>query len=280
MRAIIDADILRYEVGYGAEQGWRAIKEDPEAIPPFDYVRDMLNQRIGYIRGATGSDNCTLYLTEGPTFRYDIATKKPYKGNRQDKKPWHFDNLTVYLRDVLRATVCTGIEADDAMAIDQYQAEANAEDTTLCSRDKDLRQVRGRFYSWELGKQPSFGPAQVGVVGTLEIKTDKKPPKVTGTGYLWFCAQVLMGDSVDNIPGLPGVGPVAAYNVLAAVADLEYSTAEDNLVALEAVLEREYQRVYGDDWEKELTEQAQLCWIVRRLNEDGTPEVWRKGLYS
>lgn len=271
MRAIIDADILRYEVGYAAETGWRAIKDDPEALPPFDYVRDMLNQRIGYIKGATRSQFSTLYMTEGPTFREKIAVTKPYKGTRKDTKPWHYDNLTVYLRDVLGARVVTEIEADDAMAIDHVQS---ADETILCSRDKDLRQVPGEFFSWELGKQPEFQTV-VDPLGYVHLDREKSTPKLTGTGYLFFASQVLTGDTVDNIPGLPKTGPVAAYD------ELVGRTPEE----AEQVLFREYKRVYGDDWEIHLTEQAQLCWIVRRLEPEsmgvpgGTPELWRKGLY-
>jgi len=79
MKALIDADILRYEIGWGALTGWKAIT-DTEDIPPFDYVEKLLLQRIASIQEATGSDEYCLYLTEGHTFRYDIATTKPYKG--------------------------------------------------------------------------------------------------------------------------------------------------------------------------------------------------------
>ena len=279
MRAIIDGDILRYEVGFAAETGWRAIKGDPEALPPFDYVRDMLNQRIGYIRGATRASYSTIYITEGKTFREDIATVKPYKGTRVENKPWHYPNLTVYLRDVLGAKVVTEIEADDAMAIDHIQS---MDETVLCSRDKDLRQVPGPYFSWELGKQPE-SDFIVDPVGWLNLDTDKKPPKLTGAGYAFFAAQVLMGDSADNIPGLPKYGPVKVNALLSKALGSAVSLATGDipryLESLEAVLEREYNLVYGSEAEERLTEQAQLCWMTRRINPDGSPELWRKGLY-
>lgn len=280
MRALIDGDILRYEIGFAAETGWRAIKDDPEALPPFDYVRDMLNQRIGYVKGAASCHQHTLYLTEGPTFRYDIATVKPYKGNRKDNKPWHFDNLTVYMRDILNAVTVTGIEADDAMAIEQLRVKGEDEDeTVICSRDKDLRQVPGRFYSWELGRQPAYGPLHVTRLGHLSY--DAAKTKLSGSGYAFFAAQVLMGDTADNIPGLPKMGPKGAADILIPLMPGIYKTDETTIPAeLEAAVAEAYDNVYGSEGEARMEEQAKLCWIVRRLNEDGSPVVWQKGTYE
>ena len=269
MRALIDGDILRYEIGFAAETAWKAVTGDEAAIPPFDFVRDMLNQRIGYIKGAAGAHHHTIFVTEGETFRFDIAKKKPYKGNRVENKPWHFDNLTMYLKDIAKSQIVTFIEADDAMAIEHLRPKAEEEEgTIICSRDKDLRQVPGWFFSWELGRQPSYGPVHVKPEGLLNMEMEKK--KLSGNGYAFFCAQVLMGDPTDNIPGLPKMGPVGAYDLLKGLESPE---------AMEDILVQEYRRVYPDNWESELTEQAQLLWLVRRLNPDGSPELWRRGLY-
>ena len=264
MRALIDGDILRYEIGFAAETGWRAITENPDAIPPFDYVEAMLLSRIQNITMITDATEVDIYLTEGKTFREDLATLKPYKGTRKDSKPWHFNNLSVYLRDVLNCHVITGLEADDAIAVEHL----NSSDTTIiCSRDKDLRQVPGWFYSWELGKQPSFGPEEITDPGSLNFSPDSK--KLTGTGFAFFCAQMLMGDAVDNIPGLPKCGPVGAYNVLA-----DCQTKEDYINAVETLYLEHYDTAYEDY----LLEQGRLCWMTRRLHADGSPVLWEIGM--
>lgn len=268
MKALIDADILRYEVGFAAQAGWKKIT-DRDEIPPFDYVTELLNQRIEQIVVNTESNDYTLYLTEGRTFRFDLAKRRPYKGTRVVNKPWHFNNLTVYMRDVLPTVVVQNIEADDAIAIEHCTSK---EPTIICSRDKDLRQVPGMFYSWELGKQPSFGPIDVDPVGWIELSDDRK--KVTGCGFAFFCAQMLMGDRVDNIPGVDGMGPVAVANLLKG----PYSPINPFVDLLDAV-EGAYQDCYRDDWEEELVEQGRLCWIVRRLNDDGSPQIWERGMY-
>lgn len=266
MKALIDADILLHEVGYAAEVGWRGVTEGREEIPPFTYVETLLLSKIANITGMTDATDYALYHTEGRTFRYDIAKTKPYKANRKDQRPWHFKNLLVYIRDVLGSTHVPGLEADDALAIEHTRMRECGEESVLVSRDKDLRQVEGRFYSYELGKQPSFGPTNITKEGSLTLSEDGK---LTGTGNLFFYSQLLTGDAVDNIPGCKGVGPVKAYNIL--------TDEEREEPLLDRVL-KEYDRVYGDKGEDIMIEQGQLLWLVRRTNEAGEPVLWYPGL--
>jgi 5'-3' exonuclease len=270
---LIDGDILRYEVPFAAETGWKAMHpEDKDALPPFGYVVDILHKRLEDIKAACQtSEQPVIYFTTGPTFRFDIAKKKPYKGNRKEEnKPWHYKNFTVYLRDVLGAIEVTGIEADDQLAIDHTRSQGT---TILCSRDKDLRQVPGWQFSWELGKQPSFGPELITKEGWLKLSP--KRDKIVGTGLAFFYSQVLTGDATDNIPGLPNCGPVAAYQRLTEGPWLEPSTRPVQM--LSAVIEA-YREHYGASWDTELLEQGRLCWLTRRLNEDGSPQLWKIGM--
>jgi len=265
MKPLIDGDVIRYEVGYAAEVGWQHKVDDKEAIPPFSYVEEVLLSRIESIcQEVKATEEPVIYLSGPTNFRNNIATKKPYKGNRVNKKPWHFDNLTAYLKG-MGAIVTDGIEADDLIAIDHVSSNGT---TIVCSRDKDLRQLPGWFYSWELGKQPSFGPVNIDRQGTLSLSADHK--KLSGTGLAFFYAQCLIGDIVDNIPGCPNVGPVRAYEIL--------NKAHDPKRMLDAVL-TEYFDAYGPDTaEEELLQQGRLLWLVRRLNEDGSPVMWEIGM--
>jgi len=232
MNALIDADILRYEVGFAAEVGWKN-----EDRPPWDYVENMLLERIERIRHGSGANTYTLFITEGHTFRFDLATVKPYKGQRVPHQPWHYDNLTVYLRDVLGAVVVTDIEADDAMAIEQVSWNKDPTDvpdrtyknsTIICTRDKDLRQVPGWHYGWEMGAQAEFGPVFVDAEeNNLELNAQRNAIK--GTGLPFFYSQVLTGDAADNIPGLPGCGAVSAWHNLKSGDNLEMVSAVSRL---------------------------------------------------
>ena len=184
MIPLVDGDIIRYEIGFAAEAGWRYMHEgeDDVGLPDWAFVENVLNLRLDTICEDVGAtQEPILYLSEGSNFRFDIATTKPYKGTRPSNKPWHYDNLTVHLKDVLGVKLITKIEADDALCIDHL---ADPEQPTiLCSRDKDLRQCPGWFYSWELGKQAGLGPLDIDKIGYLELKPNGK---IMGTGLKYF----------------------------------------------------------------------------------------------
>lgn len=262
LQPLLDGDLIRYECGFAAEAGWRH-KTGSDELPPWSFVESVLHLRVEDIKTACKTNrDPIIYLTEGRTFRYDIAKKAPYKGQRKENKPWHYQNLTVYLRDVLGANVVTGIEADDAIAIDHVASNGT---TIVCSRDKDFRQLPGWHYSWELGRQPSFGPELIDKAGYLKLSTDRK--SLTGTGNSFHLAQILIGDRADNIPGLPSCGPVAAYEMLQG---REYEEQLDTI-------EWSYRQHYGPTYQEDLLEQGRLTWLVRRMNEDGSPQMWEIG---
>ena len=209
-----------------------------------------------------------MFFSGPENFRFDIAKKKPYKGNRGDKKPWHFKNITEYMLATMPVwTNTVPMEADDMMAIRQV---SSTEPTIICSRDKDLRQVPGKFYSWELGNQPSFGPIDISKKGSVILHNNQ----IKGTGFAFFASQVLTGDPVDNIPGLPKWGPVKTYN---AMAPLMLDTEAEPQALTDMLIEK-YTEVYGNSWEEELLEQGQLLWICRRFDQFGMPERWKIGL--
>lgn len=148
------------------------------------------------------------------------------------------------------------------------------EESIICSRDKDVKQMGLLHYSWECGKQAEWGPYFVKGFGELfpsyypeGHKLAGQMKKLLGVGDKWFYAQLLMGDSVDNIPGIKGYGPAKVFKLLEDTRNAD----EARDVAIEA-----YIKAYGlDDWHRELEEQAQLVWMVRERNPDGSLKMWR-----
>ena len=254
MQPLVDADVLRYEVGFGVETGWEGA-----GYPPFDYAAEMLDNRIANICALVeATQPPILYLTEGKNFRNDIAKKTPYK-QRAGEKPFHFKNLTAYMKAKYDTRSRDGLEADDLMSIEQ----CSRTDTIICTRDKDLRQVPGMAFAWELGNQPQFGPCLIDEFGTLSLSADGK--KLRGTGMVFFYSQCLTGDAVDSIPGLPKCGPVKAFKLLEAT--------QTSTEAFKAVLEA-YRASYGPSGDEELLEQGRLLWMTRKLHPDGSPVLW------
>lgn len=269
MQCLLDADVLRYEIGFASETAWKGMNPEQdkqwliENPPPWDMVEDMLLNRIMHIETVCEADAPSIYFFTGKTnFRNLIAKKQPYK-MRKGNKPFHYYNLTAYMKGRYEFRQEEGFEADDLMAI--YQTGRIKYGTTIiCTRDKDLRTVDGWHFGWELGNSPQFGPRYLEGYGDIALNAKRE---LKGTGAKFFFAQCIMGDATDSIPGLPGKGPVAAFEAL------RDSTTYDE--GLAAVLEA-YTAFYGEDGnpEDELLEQGQLLWMTRYLNNDGSPKLW------
>jgi 5'-3' exonuclease len=276
MHPLVDGDILVYEVGFAAETAWKGENKGVDIDvnpPPFDRCADLLDNRIRNtcaIVGATVPP--TLFLTGKENFRYDIAKRMPYKGGR-GKKPYHYKNLIAYIKGKYDYRLTEGLEADDLMAIEQTTTDSLLYgnplyrgprcETIICTRDKDLRQVAGWHYGWELGNQPQFGPERVSHLGSIALSKNRK--KIRGTGILFFYSQCLTGDGVDSIPGIDGCGPVKAYEIL------EHAKTEEE--AFRSVLAA-YRTSYPETAESELLEQGRLLHMTRGLHEDGSPILW------
>jgi len=270
MKALIDGDILVYQAAFGGEF---KDEEGEVSILSFEYVATLLDKAIADICLAVGADDYIIYLTGGENFRNAIATVKPYKGNRQKPKPFHYKNARVYLMSLPNAVMTDGIEADDAMVIEQmkdhYWKLANAEmdeychDTVICTRDKDLRMAGGWHYGWEFHLQPEFEMQWVDELGAIRYNEEKN--EIKGEGLLFFYSQLITGDATDNIPGIPRKGAKAAFLALEEC----HSEAE----AFEAVREL-YIIKYEDDWEERMLEQGRLLWMVREVDDEGQPVMW------
>lgn len=299
MRALIDADILFYEIGSSAQHldkdnldedglptlevnSWEwtqqlfddkidvICKEVEADEPPLlfitntDYINHLLNKR----RRWTGEPEKDFV----PVFRHKVAKEKPYKFGRVETKPYHFKNLVNYAMNEYECVIDeNGLEADDMMCIHQFRSEPYT--TIICSRDKDLRQCPGLHYSWECGKQRSIGPLFAGELGYLDALNEKerltikpKPPlKVFGVGAKWLYYQMIVGDTVDNIGGLKQGGPVAAFKLL--------KDCKTERECFEKVRDR--YKTTGEGWKERMKEAADLVYMIRELNEDGSWKMWR-----
>ena len=78
---------------------------------------------------------------------------------------------------------------------------------------------------------------------------------------------MLMGDMTDNIQGVKGYGDKKAYKILKGC-----ETEAQCYMAVKQV----YDKVYGDDSEARIRENADLLWMVRELHSNGEPVLWEK----
>jgi DNA polymerase I len=162
-----------------------------------------------YDRGATYL--LATFDTEEPTFRVDLFPE--YKGHR-DPPPEDLVAQLPMIDQVLNAMgvpvlKLPGYEADDIIATLSRQADERGCEVFLCSSDKDCRQLlTDRVKIQNLRKGEVLDA--VGLFADWGIRPDQV-----------IDYQTLVGDSVDNISGVPGCGAKTASKWLA-----EYGTLE------------------------------------------------------
>lgn len=164
----------------------RGVKMTMEAC-----IKDSLREASG------GSDYIVSVLLSGPgNFREELATIKPYKGNRDTAyKPHHYQAIRDYLCERWDARVIEGHEADDEASILAWMDYNNDRECVVCTIDKDLDQIPVPHYDY--AKKVYY-----------EISRD--------AGNWVFYKQTLSGDSTDNIQGMYRVGEKAAEKMLLA----------------------------------------------------------------
>lgn len=161
-----------------------------------------------------------VFDTKAPTFRHEMYPD--YKANRE-AMPEEMAGQYPMVRDVTTAFGVPilekdGFEADDIMGTLARQAEKEGILTYLATGDKDMMQLitpRVKMYSMRPGKASEVMD-EAYVAENLGLRVDQ---------IIDYMA--LTGDSSDNIPGVPKVGPKTAQKLLA-----EYDTLEniyDNL---------------------------------------------------
>lgn len=268
MKLAIDGDLIAYEAACAAD----TVDEGMERRG-LDWTMDYVDDLINRICEACEVDTPTyIFLTGKGNFRYDIATVKPYKGNRKQEKPFYLPTVRKYLEVAWNAIMVDNMEADDALSILAHRNDYK--DFIIASRDKDLKQVPCIYYAWEMGGQPEWGPDKIDIVGDIEVELvdkilkngepSKAVKKISGTGLKWFYCQCITGDSTDNIPGLEGKGATFAYNLLA-----DATTEEEMLQRVSTA----YCEKYGDKGLERLLEQGRLLWMCRE-KKNGYAVMW------
>lgn len=148
---------------------------------------------------------------QGPTFREEIFPA--YKANR-DQTPDDLVSQLPFIKRLLEARNIpvlseAGYEADDTIGLLADQAVRQELDVWIISSDKDLMQlVRDGVSMLNPMKDARYEAADV------EDFLGVKPANVTDL-------LALRGDSVDNIPGAPGIGEKGAQQLIARYGDIE-----------------------------------------------------------
>lgn len=206
----IDADFLAYMV---------AGSDDCS----FPEMQTRTRKLIDKLVHSAGASSYTLHLTPKESTkgnRKQIALLSEYQGNRKGKeKPQLLHAVRSWMSLRLGAVRHLECEADDGIAMKLYR---DPENSVICTKDKDLKMIPGKWLDWDTGELSETTDP----FGWIELKHNK----LDGRGWKFFFAQMLMGDPVDNIKGLPkyvspmgklkNIGPKTTYDVLNGITDV------------------------------------------------------------
>jgi DNA polymerase-1 len=147
----------------------------------------------------------------GPTFRHERF--EAYKATRAEMPADLVPQIPLVRRlFAVMGIPCleaAGYEADDVLATVATQAVSLGGDCVLATADKDARQLLGEHVRLlNLRNNALLGPPE------LEAEWGLRPDQVVD--YL-----ALVGDAVDNVPGIPGIGPKTASELIAKFGTLD-----------------------------------------------------------
>lgn len=253
MLAIIDADMLCYH----ACQTKRVYKEGekrlihlasdgrrmPEQLSKAEMTAALRNswtafeKSIDKIMRATFATDSMIAVKSPTNFRNDLFAE--YKMNRHAEPSQatafsvpELRKLVIMQYDGIPAEYC---EADDWIGIWSTEAAEAGDPFVICSDDKDLKCLAGLHYNLRSGSITEVTPLEA---------------------MRFYYAQLASGDSTDNIPGIPGIGPIKAAALTA-----KCTTEEE---CQEAVVGA-YFEFYGPDaWLENLLANGKLIHIFRK----------------
>ena len=178
---------------------------------PVNAVFGFTNMLARLLKDHVGTHLAVIFDAGRATFRNRIYDA--YKAQRPEP-PWELVPQFALVRDATQAFNVPAIEladweADDLIAAYTRAAVEAGGRVTIVSSDKDLMQlIRPGVVMQDPIKQKSIGPDEV------RERYGCGPEKMTDL-------LALMGDSVDNVPGVPGIGPKTACQLLSEFGDLE-----------------------------------------------------------
>ncbi|MGH1417696.1 MAG: DNA polymerase I [Hyphomicrobiaceae bacterium] len=211
-----------------------------------------------------------IFDASSKTFRNDLYPD--YKANRPPP-PEELVPQFPLIRDAVKAfnVACIeqeGFEADDLIATYAKVADAAGARVTIVSSDKDLMQlIGGNVSMFDSMKNKHFGPQEV------EVKFGVGPDKVVDV-------QALAGDSVDNVPGVPGIGIKTAAELINTYGDLDELLARAEEIKQPKRRERLIEFADQARISRDLVRLEQNVPVEVELEEAGVQEADSKTLLS
>lgn len=213
---LLDAMALIYRAHFAFSKNPRINSKGLNTGAPFGFTNSLYE----IIDKRKPSHIAVAFDTSAPTFRHEQY--EPYKANREET-PEDIKIGTPIIKDIVRAfnipvLELDGYEADDVIGTFAKKAARQGFEVFMMTPDKDYGQlVEEHIYLYK----PAFMGNGVDIMGIPEVLAKWDIERIDQVVDMLG----LQGDSVDNIPGIPSVGPKTAAKLLK-----QYGTVE-NIVA-------------------------------------------------
>ena len=189
MTLLIDGDELVFTGTVAVQQDFKFSEHQHVLVSDERDAMEYIAVKLEEYQSITGDrGKIIMCFSDYPTFRHEVYSE--YKANRIGKrKPLAFKDVAEAVRRYHDVATYPNLEADDVMGI--LATEEVHPTRVIVSGDKDMKTI----------------PCILLRNGELETISEKRADRN------WMIS-VLTGDRIDNIQGLPGVGPKTAEKIL------------------------------------------------------------------
>ncbi len=218
---LIDGHALAYRMFFAlSAEAFSVGKTGEPTNATYGFTRALLD----IITSADPPDYIAVSFDTGKTFRDELFEE--YKATRE-KMPGELRTQIERIHEVIEAfnipiLEVEGFEADDVLGTVAQQAVAQGVDVLIVTGDRDLLQLAEEHITVQLpGRR--LGDVQLYDAAAVQEKYDLTPRQLIDL-------KAMMGDTSDNIPGVPGVGEKTATKLLQ-----EYDTLESIYENLDSI---------------------------------------------
>ncbi len=195
-------------------------------------VFGFINSLLKIIRDENPDYMVIAFDTKAPTFRHQMYDE--YKSTRL-KMPDELVEQLPRIREAAEALnlpslELEGYEADDIIGTLAKEAEKKGMEVWVVSGDKDLFQLvsdKVKIYIPQKGTMPPEKLDREGVIARFGVPPEKVVDVLS-----------LMGDSSDNVPGVPGIGPKTAISLIGDFGNLDGVLANSEKIKAKGVREK------------------------------------------
>ncbi len=266
---LIDGHSIMYRAFYGMPDLTTSKGEHTNAVLGFINImfKILEEEKPNYLTVA--------FDTSHPTFRHEMFTE--YKGTRKEM-PEELRAQVPVMKEVLKAMNITviekpGFEADDILGTLAVKAERDGDEVSLVSGDRDLLQLASDKIKIRIPKTKRTGTE------IEDYLAEDVQEKYHVTPKQFIDLKGLMGDTSDNIPGVPGVGEKTAGKLIEAYQSIENIYEHIDEMAPNKVTEKLRENKELAFLSKKLATICTDCGIDFRIEDAGIDNLYNEEVY-